>query len=46
MPIVIDRNTGDVISSQKLDAQHSQNAWEIILQAYLKKHPEELLDKK
>ena len=46
MPIVINRNTGEVHSSQNLTPGQSQTAWEMILKTYLQNHPEALSDKK
>lgn len=45
MPIVIDRNTGEVLSSQKLTPEQSDAAWEAIVRAYLKKHPDVLKER-
>lgn len=46
MPIVLDRKTGEVLSSQKFTPQQNRKAWEIIIREYVKKHPEALLDEK
>ena len=46
MPIVIDRKTGGITSSQKLLPQQNQKAWEQILRTYVNNHPEVLSDEK
>ena len=45
MPIAISRNTGTVSVDQKLTPDQNQKAWEMILQSYIKQHPEVLADK-
>ena len=45
MPIVISRTTGNVSVEQKLPQDQNQKAWEMILKAYIKQHPEVLEDK-
>ena len=44
MPIKIDRNTGEVMLVPELTPEQNQEALEIILRTYLKKHPEKLLE--
>ena len=46
MPIVIERKSGAVQSSQKLTPQQNQKAWELIVRNYIKNHPEALSDEK
>lgn len=46
MPIVIDRKSGCLTSSQKLLPQQNQKAWEQILRTYINNHPEVLSDEK
>ena len=46
MPIVIDRKTGGITSSQKLGPKQNQLAWEQILRTYVNNHPEVLSDEK
>lgn len=40
MPIKIDRNTEKILSAPQLTPEQNQKAWEIIVKAYVKKHPE------
>lgn len=40
MPIIADRKTGEIISAPKLTQEQRQRAWEIIVRAYVEKHPE------
>lgn len=44
MPIKIDRNTGEVLSAPELTPEQNQRAWEIIVNTYVEKHPEKLLE--
>lgn len=44
MPIRIDRKTGKVLITQKLTTEQNQKAWETIVKAYVKKHPEKVLE--
>lgn len=46
MPIVMNRTSGTVQSSQKLTPQQNQKAWELIVRNYIKNHPEALSDEK
>lgn len=46
MPIIIDRKSGCLTSSQKLLPQQNQLAWELIIRNYIQTHPESLSDKK
>lgn len=40
MPIVIDRETGKILNAQKQTPEQNQKAWEIIVKAYVEKHPQ------
>lgn len=42
MPIVISRQTGQVLQPEKLTQEQSDLAWEIILKAFIAAHPEAL----
>ena len=42
MPIVIDRNTGKILSVPQLTPEQRQKAWATIVKAYVEKHPEKL----
>lgn len=44
MPIKINRNTGDVLSAPELTPEQNQRAWEIIVNTYVEKHPEKLME--
>ena len=46
MPIVMNRRTEEIASSQKPSTQQNQKAWEVILRTYVKNHPEALSDEK
>lgn len=39
-PIVISRNTGEIISAPVLTPEQRDAAWEAIVSAYARKHPE------
>ena len=39
-PIVIDRHTGKLISVPEIVQEQRDTAWEMILKAHVKKHPE------
>ena len=40
MPIVVNRNTKEVVCAQKLTPEQNQKAWEMIVASYAKRHPE------
>lgn len=40
MPIVIDRHTGEIISTPELSQEQKDAAWEIVIRNYVRKHPE------
>lgn len=44
MPIKINRNTGDVLSAPELTPEQNQRAWEIIVNTYVEKHLEKLME--
>ena len=40
MPIVVSRNTKEVISGTELSQEQKDAAWAVIVRAYAQKHPE------
>lgn len=40
MPIVLSRNTGEVISGSEITQEQKDAAWTAIVKAYAQKHPE------
>ena len=40
MPIVISRKTGEVISAPVLTPEQREAAWEAVIRAHVRKHPE------
>lgn len=41
MPIKVDRRTGKIISAPEFTQEQKDKLWGVIVQAWIKKHPEE-----